>query len=70
MYSWKHKNIMIPRTTKYFWSVKSSVVLHKRLPPHFYIYQQDSLSQKLDNRRKGRIKEVGEKSKCNGRKET
>lgn len=35
MYSWKHKN-MIPRTIKYFWSVKSRLVLHKR-SPHFYI---------------------------------
>lgn len=50
MYSWKHKN-MIPRTTKYFWSVKSSFVLHKGSPPHFSIYQRDNLPQKLDNRR-------------------
>lgn len=60
---------MIPKTIKYFWSAKSSFVLHKRSPPHFYIYQ-DSLPQKLDIRRKGGIKEVGEESKCNGRKET
>lgn len=53
MYSWKHKNIMIPRTMKCFWSVKSSFTLYKRSPPHFYTYQQDNFPQKLDNRRKG-----------------
>lgn len=53
MYSWKHNNIMIPRTIKCFWSVKSSFILYKRSPPHFYTYQQANFPQKLDNRREG-----------------
>lgn len=58
MYSWKHNNIVIPRTIKCFWSVKISFILYKRSPPHFYTYQQANFPQKLD---KGEAKREGER---------
>lgn len=67
MYSWKHKNKILG-TIKYFWSVKSSLILHKKITTTFLHLATRQFFTKARRQKGGEKRKEGADIKCNGRR--